>query len=119
MPRKPSRTADALTIIHRRHYVNRPDRELALEAERANAAIARKLYALRQAVGLSQRALAALVDTTASVICRLEDADYDGHSLAMLQRTARAVNKRVEIRVVSRGTTPPAARSGQRTAASQ
>jgi hypothetical protein len=41
-----------------------------------------------------------LVDTTASVICRLEDADYEGHSLAMLNRIAAALNKRVEIRFV-------------------
>ena len=38
--------------------------------------------------------------TTASVICRLEDADYEGHSLAMLRRIAAALDKRVEIRFV-------------------
>ena len=31
-------------------------------------------------------------------MCRLEDADYDGHSLAMLRRIAAALNKRVDIR---------------------
>jgi hypothetical protein len=35
------------------------------------------------------------------VISRLEDADYDGHLLAMLRRIAAALNKRVEIRFVS------------------
>jgi transcriptional regulator with XRE-family HTH domain len=50
--------------------------------------------------GLSQRALAKLVGTTASVICRLEDADYEGHSMAMLNRIAAALNKRVEIHFV-------------------
>ena len=38
--------------------------------------------------------------TTASVICRLEDADYEGHSLAMLNRIAEAMDRRVEIRFV-------------------
>jgi ribosome-binding protein aMBF1 (putative translation factor) len=104
MPRKMPKTTDAIAIIHRRHYANRPDREIALQEERANAEIARKIYDLRKAAGLSQRALAELVGTTASVICRLEDADYEGHSLAMLQRIASAVNKRVEIRFVSRQT---------------
>ncbi len=33
---------------------------------------------------------------------RLEDADYEGHSLAMLNRIASALDKRVEIRFVSR-----------------
>jgi ribosome-binding protein aMBF1 (putative translation factor) len=104
MPYKTPKTTDAIAIIHRRHYANRPDREIALQEERANAEIARKIYDLRKAAGLSQRALAELVGTTASVICRLEDADYEGHSLAMLQQIASAVNKRVEIRFVSRQT---------------
>jgi hypothetical protein len=44
--------------------------------------------------------LAKLIGTTASVICRLEDADYEGHSLAMLNRIATALNRRVEIHFV-------------------
>jgi ribosome-binding protein aMBF1 (putative translation factor) len=102
MPRKKSKTTDAIAIIHRRHYAQRPEREASLQEERANAEIARKIYDLRKAAGLSQRALASLVGTTASVICRLEDADYEGHSLAMLQRIAAALNKRVEIRFLPR-----------------
>lgn len=102
MPRKKPKTTDAIAIIHRRHYAHRPEREASLQEERANAEIARKIYDLRKAAGLSQRALARLVGTTASVICRLEDADYEGHSLAMLQRIASALNKRVEIRFVPR-----------------
>jgi hypothetical protein len=41
-----------------------------------------------------------LIGTTASVICRLEDADYEGHSLAILRRVAAAMNQRIEIRFV-------------------
>ena len=41
-----------------------------------------------------------MVGTTASVICRLEDADYEGHSMAMLNRIAGALDRRVEIRFV-------------------
>jgi transcriptional regulator with XRE-family HTH domain len=44
--------------------------------------------------------LANLVGTTASAICRLENADYAGHSLAMLNRIAAAFKQRVEIRFV-------------------
>ena len=47
-----------------------------------------------------ERRLAQLIGTTASVICRLEDANYEGHSLAMLNRIAAALNQRVEIRFV-------------------
>lgn len=38
--------------------------------------------------------------TTQSVISRLEDADYEGHSLAMLQRIAEALHVRLELRFV-------------------
>jgi transcriptional regulator with XRE-family HTH domain len=57
---------------------------------------------LRQRAGLSQAELAKRIGTTQSVISRLEDADYEGHSLAMLNRIAAAVERRVEIRFVPR-----------------
>lgn len=94
--RKP--TTDAVEILHRRYFEGKPERLALLEEERANAEIARKIYELRTKAGLTQRELAKLVGTTASVICRLEDADYEGHSLGMLRRVAAALNKRVEIR---------------------
>lgn len=68
------------------------------EEEVINADIARKIYDLRTKAGLSQRELARKIGTNASVICRLEDADYEGHSLSMLKRIAEALDKRVEIR---------------------
>jgi hypothetical protein len=34
------------------------------------------------------------------VIARLENADYEGHSLSMLQRIAYALNQRVEINLL-------------------
>ena len=64
--------------------------------------MAGKIYDLRTKAGLTQRQLAKLVGTTASVIAQLEDADYEGHALAMLNRIAGALDKRVEIRLVSR-----------------
>lgn len=93
-------TTDAVEIIHRRYYEGKPDRLAGLEEARANEDVARKIAALRMEAGLTQRQLAKLVGTTASVICRLEDADYEGHSLAMLHRIATALNRRVEIRFV-------------------
>src|SRR6266852_4829473 len=96
--RKP--TTDAVEILHRRYYEGRPARLAALEEARANDEVARRIYELRTKAKLSQRQLAKLIGTTASVICRLEDADYEGHSLPMLRRIATALNKRVEIRFV-------------------
>ena len=96
LTRKP--TSDAVEILRRRYFEGHPKKLALLEEERANAAVARQIYDLRQKAGLSQRQLAKLVGTTASVICRLEDADYDGHSLAMLRRIGAALKKRIEIR---------------------
>jgi ribosome-binding protein aMBF1 (putative translation factor) len=93
-------TTDAVEILHRRYYEGRPERIDALEKARANDHVARKIVALRTEAGLSQRQLARLIGTTASVICRLEDSDYEGHSLAMLNRIAAALNRRVEIRFI-------------------
>lgn len=98
---KPSKpTSDAVEILHRRFYSGKPTRLKSLEEARANEDIARKIYELRNAAGLTQAQLGKLIGTTASVICRLEDADYEGHSLAMLRRIGAALNQRVEIRFV-------------------
>ena len=104
MPKtKRPRTTDAVEVLHRRYYEGRPERLAALEEARANDSVARKITALRLQADLTQRQLAKLVGTTASVICRLENADYEGHSLAMLQRIADALDQRVEIRFVPAG----------------
>jgi len=101
MPKTKRRaTTDAVKIVHRRYYEGKPERLANLETARANDQVARKITALRTQAGLSQRQLARLVGTTASVICRLEDAEYEGHSLAMLNRIAAALNRRVEIRFI-------------------
>ena len=97
--RKP--ITDAIEIIHRRHYEGRPQRIAQLAEAEANDTVARKIFTLRKRAGLTQAQLAKMVGTTTSVICRLEDADYQGHSLAMLRRVADALNKRVELRFVN------------------
>ena len=43
---------------------------------------------MRENAGLTQTELAKKVGTTQSVIARLEDAEYTGHSLTMLERIA-------------------------------
>lgn len=90
----------ALQFVYDRHIKGNAEREESFANELLNAKIAREIYDLRTKAGWSQRQLAKAVGTTASVICRLEDADYEGHSLSMLQRIAAALNSRVEIRIV-------------------
>jgi DNA-binding XRE family transcriptional regulator len=100
MGRNKKQTSSAAEILHRRYYQGKPERIAELEEARAEDQIARKIYQLREKEGLTQDRLAKLVGTTASVISRLEDSNYEGHSLTMLKRIAAAVNKRVEIRFV-------------------
>ena len=100
MAKRTKPAIDALEILHRRFYAGKPARLKNLEEARANEEIARKIRELRTGAGLTQTQLAKLVGTSASVICRLEDADYEGHSLAMLRRIAGALHQRVEIRFV-------------------
>jgi ribosome-binding protein aMBF1 (putative translation factor) len=45
---------------------------------------------IREAAGFTQTELARKAGTTQSVIARLEDAEYAGHSLTMLERIAGA-----------------------------
>jgi DNA-binding XRE family transcriptional regulator len=96
MPRKKRTTRNAIEIIDRRFFTTKKAKA-ELEEALASSQVARQIYDLRTKAGLSQRELAKLVGTTASVICRLEDDDYDGHSLAMLRRIAAALGKRIEI----------------------
>ena len=90
-------TTDAAEILHRLFIKGKPEMEALLEEELANLEVAEQIRLLRSQAGLSQRQLAERIGTTASVISRLESAQYEGHSLAMLRRVAAALHKRVKI----------------------
>jgi len=98
------RATDALEILDRRYFRGRPERLRALAEAKLNAEIAQEIYDLRVKAGLTQDQLAKLIGTTGSVISRLEDADYEGHSLKMLQRISAALNYRLEVRFVPKRT---------------
>lgn len=99
---KRSTAARGVEILHRRYVKDDPVRESQLEAERVNAQVARLIYDHRTQAGLSQKELAKLIDTTQSVISRLEDADYEGHSLSMLSRIARALDQKLTVAMTAR-----------------
>ena len=92
--------SEALQSTFDRFIAGDADQENAYEQALVDTEVASLIFDLRTKAGLSQRAMARKVGTTASVICRLEDADYEGHSLAMLRRIAAALDQRVEIRFV-------------------
>jgi predicted transcriptional regulator len=64
--------------------------------------VPRTIYDARTKAGLSQSELATPIGSQQPVIARLEDADYEGHSLTMLQRIAAALEQRLELRFVPR-----------------
>ena len=95
------RTADAVTILRRRYVGEDPARKAALEQERLHAKVARQIFELRTRAGLSQKELAEKVQTTQSVISRLEDADYEGQSLSMLRRIADVLGAKIDVELES------------------
>jgi ribosome-binding protein aMBF1 (putative translation factor) len=101
MKKRAHKTTNGIEILHHIFYRD-PKRMAMLKQARLNDAIARQIYDLRTKAGLTQRELARRVGTTASVICRLEDADYHRHSLTMLKRIADALDKQLDVRFVSR-----------------
>lgn len=99
MPRQRKKTTDALEILDRRVPPTPEDRNLR-EIFDQRMEVAEVIYQARTNAGLTQAQLAKSVGTTTSVISRLEDAEYQGHSLAMLRRIAAALGQRVEVRFV-------------------
>lgn len=99
--KRPSADADALRMLESLSRDDRAMQEMLAE-ERSNAAVARQIYELRTAKGLTQQQLAELIGTKQPVIARLEDADYQGHSLAMLYRIGAALGCRVAVGFVPR-----------------
>lgn len=74
-----------------------PEAWAELEEARLASRVAQLIYDARTNAGLTQAELARLVGTAQSVIARLEDADYTGHSLSMLRRVAGALGLQVSI----------------------
>lgn len=97
---KNKKTVSAVKILHNRYIKDQPERKASLQKERINAQVAQLIFNLRRDAGLSQKQLAEKIGTTQSVISRLEDSDYEGHSLSMLERITNVLNKRVIINAV-------------------
>ena len=87
------------------------DQELqqTIADEMLNAEMAGLIYQARTAAELTQAELAELIGSQQPVIARLEDADYEGHSLSMLQRMAAALHQPIEIHFVPVAETQEAA----------
>jgi ribosome-binding protein aMBF1 (putative translation factor) len=91
------RTARDFADVIRARLAADPELAKAVEEESFHANIAQQVYDLRIEAGLTQAQLAELLQTRQSVISRIEDADYDGHSLGMLRRIAAAFQRRLRV----------------------
>ena len=77
------------------------DPSFAAEFEKADQAwdIAFQIYDLREKAGFTQKQLAQFVGTKQSNIARIESADYTGYTLKTLEKVAKALKARLEIRI--------------------
>ena len=96
-----AKTKDALRILAKDTGESESIRS-GIARAKINFEVAQMIYDARTNAGLSQGELAALIASKQPVIARLEDADYEGHSLTMLQRIAGALKQRLEVRFVPR-----------------
>jgi ribosome-binding protein aMBF1 (putative translation factor) len=94
-----AKTADAVEILKRKTGID-PDTDSEMLQISEDLRVAQMIYDARTEAGLTQKELAQAVGTTQSVISQLESAEYKGHSLSMLERIAKALNRRVEVRLV-------------------
>ncbi|HTP41503.1 MAG TPA: helix-turn-helix transcriptional regulator [Nitrospiria bacterium] len=90
------KTSDAVAILKRRTAKD-PKLKALYEEEKINLQAALAIRQAREAAGLTQGQLAGKIGTTQSVISRLEDAEYEGHTLKMLERIAEVLDQRVVI----------------------
>lgn len=93
------KTSSAIEILKRRQNKD-PELRRLYEAEKLKDQIARQIREIRAKEGLTQSDLAKLLGTSQSAVARLEDAGYEGNSIEKLQKVAKALHCRVEIKFV-------------------
>lgn len=96
---------DALTVLTRK-FGDAAGWAQDVAKATAAAELAEEVYALRERHGLTQLALARLIDSSQSAIARMEDATYAGHSISVLRRIAAAVGEQVSVRFVVGASAP-------------
>lgn len=100
MTRKKTDPTSQAGIILNEVFGDEPDRRDRIEQIKQEMAVGQQVYESRKAAGLTQAQLAERIGTTQSVISDLEDAEYEGHSLAMLRRIASALGLSVQVSFV-------------------
>lgn len=94
-----AKTNDALKILQQMTSED-PEMEEMIKEFSFNAELAQLIYRVRTQAGLTQQQLADRIRTKQSVIAELEDAEYEGNSLLIMQKIARALNQRLEVHLI-------------------
>ena len=89
---KKRQTTSARQILRRHIYTGREERIAEREQTHREMALGEKIRRLREEAGMTQQQLARKLGTQPSAISRIEDADYDGHSISLLGRVADALD---------------------------
>lgn len=84
-------TTNALDILDALFLQKNKELSDLVRLERKKIKIAEQLKALRKDKKMTQSVLAKLMNTSVSVISRIEDADYDGHTLSTVERFCQAL----------------------------
>lgn len=86
------------------------DPSFAEELEKAGQAwdIAFQIIYLREKAKLTQKQLAELVGTKQSNIARIESADYTGYTFRTLEKVAKALKAKLEIKILPQATSKTA-----------
>lgn len=100
-------TRDFGAVLERK-LAKDPELRSRVEKEILNSRVASLICDAREQAGLTQQQLAERIGTRQSVIARLEDADYSGHSLTMLAKIAHALDRQVQVDLA------PLAKKGKR-----
>jgi transcriptional regulator with XRE-family HTH domain len=79
-----------------------PELEMLVEQQRLHSSIAREIYAARQSAEMTQKELAAAASMSQPGVARMEDADYEGHSVNALHKIAWVLGKKVVVEFVDR-----------------
>ena len=95
MPAK--KTSSATRIMFDRFFRGRSERISSLRQTAREMALGERIRNLRERAGLTQEQLARKIGSSKSAMSRIEDADYDTHSMSTLRKVAHALHQRLLI----------------------
>ena len=91
----------ASEILYRRYVKGKPERQRSLTNVSVAMSLGEYIRELRERKEVTQQQLADAIGTQRSAISRLESADYDGHSIELLRRIAKALQGKLIFRIAT------------------